>query len=32
VFYVEHQDHVDVWRVLQGQRDIPTGLQDPEKT
>ena len=23
VFYVERSDHVDVWRVLQGQRDIP---------
>jgi toxin ParE1/3/4 len=32
VFYVEQQDHIDVWRVLQGQRDIPTWLQDPEKT
>lgn len=23
VFYVEREDHVDVWRVLHGQRDIP---------
>lgn len=23
VFYVEHDDHIDVWRVLHGQRDIP---------
>jgi toxin ParE1/3/4 len=30
VFYVEHPDHIDVWRVLQGQRDIPAGMQDPE--
>jgi toxin ParE1/3/4 len=30
VFYVEHPDHVDVWRVLQGQRDIPAWMQDPE--
>jgi len=31
VFYVERSDHVDVWRVLQGQRDIPAWMQDPEK-
>jgi len=30
VFYVERSDHVDVWRVLQGQRDIPAWMQDPE--
>jgi toxin ParE1/3/4 len=30
VFYVERLDHVDVWRVLQGQRDIPAWMQDPE--
>lgn len=30
VFYVEHSDHIDVWRVLHGQRDIPAGLRDPE--
>ena len=24
VFYVEQVDHIDVWRVLHGQRDIPT--------
>lgn len=23
VFYVERPDHIDVWRVLHGQRDIP---------
>lgn len=23
VLYVEQSDHVDVWRVLHGQRDIP---------
>lgn len=28
VFYVERPDHVDVWRVLQGQRDIPAWMQD----
>lgn len=29
VFYVEHPDHVDVWRVLHGQRDIPGWMQEP---
>ena len=28
VFYVEHADHIDVWRVLHGMRDIPTWLRD----
>ena len=23
VFFVEHSDHIDVWRVLHGTRDIP---------
>ena len=32
VFYVKQQDHIDVWRVLQWQRVIPTWMQDPEKT
>lgn len=26
VFYVEHPDHIDVWRVLHGMRDIPEWL------
>jgi len=30
VFSVERSDHVDVWRVLQGQRDIPAWMQEPE--
>ena len=29
VFYVERSDHIDVWRVLHGQRDIPAWLQEP---
>jgi len=29
VFYVERADHVDVWRVLQGQRDVPAWMQEP---
>ena len=31
VFYVEHSDHVDVWRVLHGQRDIPAWMQEPDE-
>ncbi|WP_435751719.1 type II toxin-antitoxin system RelE/ParE family toxin [Thauera sp. AutoDN2] len=30
VFYVERPDHIDVWRVLHGQRDIPSWMQDQE--
>ena len=30
VFYVERPDHIDVWRVLHGQRDIPAWMQEPE--
>lgn len=26
VFYVEREDHIDVWRVLHGQRDIPAWM------
>jgi len=28
VFYVERDDHIDVWRVLHGQRDIPAWLRE----
>lgn len=28
VFYVEHNDHIDVWRVLNSQRDLPAWLRD----
>lgn len=28
VFYIERNDHVDVWRVLHGQRDIPSWMQE----
>ena len=31
VFYVERPDHVDVWRVLHGQRDIPAWMQPPDE-
>lgn len=29
VFYVDREGHVDVWRVLHAQRDIPAWLQPP---
>ena len=29
IFYIEQDDHIDVWRVLHGRRDIPASLQDP---
>lgn len=30
VFYMEHPDHIDVWRVLHGKRHIPAWMQDPD--
>lgn len=27
IFYIEKVDHIDVWRVLHGQRDLPAWLQ-----
>ncbi|KQP12676.1 type II toxin-antitoxin system RelE/ParE family toxin [Pseudorhodoferax sp. Leaf267] len=29
VFYIERDDHIDVWRVLHGQRDIPVWMLEP---
>jgi toxin ParE1/3/4 len=29
VFYVEVRDHVDIWRVLHGRRDIPAWMREP---
>lgn len=29
VFYFERDDHVDVWRVLHAQRDIPAWMNEP---
>jgi toxin ParE1/3/4 len=29
VFYVDHANHVDVWRILHGERDIPAWLNEP---
>ena len=30
VFYVERDDHVDVWRLLHGSRDIAAWMQVPD--
>lgn len=30
VFYVEMPDRIDIWRVLHGQRDIPSWLHEEE--
>jgi toxin ParE1/3/4 len=30
VFYIERRDHVDVWRILHGQRDIPAWMREPQ--
>ena len=30
VFYIERLEHIDVWRVLHGQRDIPGWMHEPE--
>ena len=32
VCYVERDDHIDVWRVLHGMRDIPAWLCDGDDT
>ena len=32
IFYVERNDHIDVWRVLHGQRDIPAWMHEPDPT
>jgi toxin ParE1/3/4 len=29
VFYIERHDHIDVWRVLHGRRDIPSRMREP---
>jgi toxin ParE1/3/4 len=31
VFYVEREDHIDVWRVLHGHGDIPALMQEPDE-
>ena len=30
VFYIDRSDHIDVWRVLHGQRDIPAWMREPD--
>lgn len=30
VFYLEREDHIDVWRVLHTRRDIPRRMAGPE--
>lgn len=30
VFYAERADHIDVWRVLHGQRDIPAWMREAD--
>jgi toxin ParE1/3/4 len=30
IFYIEKPDALDVWRVLHGQRDIPSWMQSLE--
>jgi toxin ParE1/3/4 len=29
IFYVEREDHIDIWRVLHAKRDIPVWLHEP---
>ena len=31
VFYVEHRDHIDVWRVLHARRDVPVWMRDSDE-
>ena len=31
VFYIERDDHIDVWRVLHAERDIPVRMREPER-
>ncbi|MCL4780946.1 MAG: type II toxin-antitoxin system RelE/ParE family toxin [Gammaproteobacteria bacterium] len=30
VFYLERDDHIDIWRVLHSQRDIPAWMDVPD--
>ncbi len=29
IFYMEHADHIDTWRVLHAHRDMPSWLAEP---
>lgn len=31
IFYVERDDHIDVWRVLHQRRDVPAWMQAEER-
>lgn len=31
VFYLEREDHIDVWRILHGRRDIPATLSNDDE-
>jgi toxin ParE1/3/4 len=31
VFFMERSDHIDVWRVLHRQRDIPVWMREPDE-
>jgi hypothetical protein len=28
IFFIEREEHIDVWRMLHDQRDIPAWMQD----
>lgn len=30
VFYAEREDHIDIWRVLYGKRDMPRWMREPQ--
>ena len=30
VFYIERDNHIDIWRVLHAQREIPSWMQEAE--
>ncbi len=32
VFYVDTPDHIDIWRVLHGARDIPAWMREAESS
>ncbi len=32
IFYLEREDHLDVWRILHGKRDLAAGLALPPGT
>ena len=31
IFFVERDDHLDVWRILHGNRDIPVWMREPQE-